>query len=192
MPSHSYEPINPEPTVFTTGMGHAEIDRITESLNPSELIHFWGTFQARPDLLFPSATTQRPVDDVAAVMAGSKPATVMISEDLSDPLVVRLVEEEKDRFDTLSRSYAIDHYGGIKYFLGREENVKTLAEQYEGRGGDDSPKKADESFHRAVGEALGYPAEAIDAFVAGILASEERAKQKGRLARVAGWLTTRG
>lgn len=97
--------------------------------------------------------------------------------------------EQQDRIKLLATSQAVDHNGGIKYFLGREENVKVLADLYRGRGGGGSPLPADENFHRAVGEALGYPAGAVDTFIAQI-ASSEHTQQRGRFGRFLGKLGT--
>lgn len=53
----------------------------------------------------------------------------------------------------------------MKFFFGRPDNIAVLAELYEGRGGEGTPRPNDETFHRQVGMTLGYPVAAIDDFI---------------------------
>lgn len=174
----SHEPASVETQMFVADMNHAVVNTATRNLGSSERVQFWSTFQPTANILFPSKATGRTVDDISAVLAGSKPATILLLTDLNEPLVSKLITEEANRFESLYRDEAVDYYGHIKYFWGKEENVRNLANLYQGRGGDDSPLPADEGFHRAVGEALGYPIEAIDAFIAIISSSKEHVQRK--------------
>jgi len=180
----SHEPTSTEAQTFIAEMQRGDVARATVDLDSSQRIQFWSTFQSTIDIPFPSVATGREVDDIAAVTAGSKPATILMAEDFLDPMIDGFMTQQKDRIKLLSTSQAVDHYGGTKYFLGHEENVRILADLYQGRGGGDSPLPADENFHRAVGEALGYPKEAVDAFIAQIASLEEHAQQKGRFSRL--------
>jgi len=179
----SETPSLPEATIpvvqrFVIGMDRLAINRATRNLESSALIYFWSTFQSTVDIPFPGAVTGSPVDDIAAVLAGSKPATIVFSDTLREPAVAKFITEEKDRFKSISIGETVDHYGGHLYFFGRKENVNALAQLYQRRGGDDAPLRADEGFHREAGEALGYPIEAIDDFIARISNSKEIAQQK--------------
>jgi len=168
-----HEPASTEPQTYSIGMDPAIVGMTTRDLGSGERIRFWSTFESTVDTPHPSIATGRIVDDVSAVFAGSKPAVIFSPEDLDDPLVERLLADERDRYMSLTQAGARDHYGGQKYFLGKEENVRALAALYYDRGGDDSPRPADESFHRNVGKALGYSPEAIDRFVAQISSSKK-------------------
>lgn len=186
----THEPIDPAPRVFTVGMERAEMYRITMTMDPKERVHFWSTFQSTAEVAFPSAATSRVVDDIAAVLSGSKPATIVSPEEAGEPSVNDLIEEENDRFNALSTAEAFDHYGGLKLFWGKPDSVSALANLYAGRGGADSPIPADESFHRAVGKALGYPPAAIDAFVERISSQDEYDRRKGKFGKFLGKLST--
>jgi hypothetical protein len=168
-----HETAGTEPQTYTIGLDPATVDIMTKDLSSSERVRFWSTFESTVDIPHPSIATGRMVDDVSAVFAGSKPAVIIFPEDLDDPLVKELFSEERDQYKSLAKRGARDYYGGQRYFLGKEENVKDLSELYFERGGDDSPRPADESFHRAVGSALGYSPEAINNFVAQISRSKE-------------------
>lgn len=184
------EHTNTDTPPYSLGMDRLAINSATSGLNSSELVQFWSTFQSTEDVPNPAAATGRIVDDIAAVLAGSKPATLLDANEVYNPSVETFINDEEDHFDQLFFGQAVDYYGGRKYFVGKEENVRTLSELYEGRGGIDSPRPADENFHRAVGEALGYPTEAIDAFILRIVSSEQ-AQKSGVLSKYLGTLDMR-
>ena len=146
-------------------MDRSDILLATSNQTPSDRVKFWSTFQSTLELPSPSFATGSAADDVSAVVAGSKPATILRAEALADPLIKRLITQEAKQSTPLSMTKSVNYYGCPLYFLGKTANVTALAALYHGRGGDDSPLPADESFHRAVGAALGYPAEAIDNYI---------------------------
>lgn len=164
------------------------INAMTQDLGPTERVQFWSTFESTIDMPNPTRATGRAVDDVSAVFAGSKPAVIISPEDLDDPDIKELFTTERETYQGLTKRGARDHYGGQSYFLGQEENVAALQELYYDRGGDESPRSADEAFHRAVGEALGYAPEAIDSFIEQISKSNKR---RGIVGRTLGRLSTK-
>jgi hypothetical protein len=166
VPPSPHELASAESPTYTVGMDPAAIDALTRDLEPSQRVHFWSTFESTVDIPHPAMATGREVDDVAAVFAGSKPAAILLSEDLDNPLVTRLFDDEQERYRSLTAAGARDYYDYQRWFLGQEENVRALVELYRERGGDDSPRPADESFHRGVGHALGYSPAAIEAYIA--------------------------
>lgn len=175
-----------EAPTYAADMSPAAVNGATLNLSPSERIQFWRTFQPTANVPHPTILTGRIVDDMACVIAGSKPAAVMSSQDLNDPSVDNLLAEVKHdpHYSSLSQATAISDHGQYFYFLGKKENVKTLADLYRGRGSKALP--ADKAYHRAVGEALGYPTEAIDIYIA-----RRDQNRRGRLSRVFGRLLTK-
>lgn len=150
---------------FTLDMNRAAVIEAVRDLDPSALVRFWASFQPTSEVLFPSVATGRSADDLAAVLAGSKPATILLEHDFKDPLLNGLADTLSDEeFDSMPVAAAVDGFGGEKFFIGTQESVDTLARLYQGRGTDELPADAD--FHRGVGEAVGYPSWAIDEFVA--------------------------
>lgn len=130
-------------------------------LRPSELVHYWVTFRSTVELPFPSAITRDTVDDVAAVLAGSKPATLYEPRDSGR---VRLLRQAiGDIADHLVSGRAVDGFGTTHEFFGEPASVITLTERY--NSVPNKPNPVDDSFHRAVGRALGYPEEVIEAFI---------------------------
>jgi hypothetical protein len=174
---------------YQVGMDHETVRTLAGDLDSNERVQFWGTFESTVETPHPAIATGEPIDDIAAVLAGSKPAVIIEPGELEDPLVEKLLfQDERERYKSLTTAGARDYYGGQKYFLGQAENVKALVELYRDRGGDDSPRPADESFHRAVGEALGYAPEAIDNFIERTSAGGKHPMRKLRLGKILGKL----
>ena len=149
---------------FTIDMDRAAVSKAVIDLEPEALVQFWASFQPTAEVLFPSVATGRTADDFAAVLSGSKPATILLEHDFDDPLIDAIIGTlSTEEFDKLPSAMAVDGFGGEKFFIGTQDSVDTLASLYEGRGTEELP--ADASFHRGVGEAVGYPSWAIDEFI---------------------------
>ena len=131
---------------FDVGMDRLEVVNATRDLSPGERVRFWSTFQSSDEDTYPSVITGKTVDDVSAVLSGSKPATILELEDLEDPSIEELIAREQDRFGLLFVGETVDYYGRTKYFLGKSESVEALSELYRGRGGIESPLPVDEIF----------------------------------------------
>lgn len=154
---------------LSSGLGHEErredLLDILIGLEPEELIEFWGDFKPNVDVAYPSIASDRPVDDVAAVISGAKPATLLTHDEFTSPENREIFVAGGDRTTSLSMTQATDFFGEVRYFLGRPDSVEVLAQQYAklGEPGAENPNMAD--FHREVGRALGYPEEAVESFL---------------------------
>jgi len=78
-------------------MDRLEVVNATRDLSPGERVRFWSTFQSSDEDTYPSVITGKTVDDVSAVLSGSKPATILELEDLEDPSIEELIAREQDR-----------------------------------------------------------------------------------------------
>lgn len=146
-------------------MGRDEAREATQYLGSHQRVQFWSSFESSVETPFPAMATGKFIDDIAAVFAGSKPATMFSPRILGNPAVRMLIAEEGDAFNRLSTAQSVDLFGGIACFIGLHENVENLAKLYSGRDGEGSPLPADTDFHRAVGQNLGYTDEAIADFL---------------------------
>lgn len=177
---------------YQVSLDHATVRTLTGDLSSNERVQFWSTFESTVETPHPSIATGEPVDDISAVLAGSKPAVIIEPSELNDPLVDKLLfHDMREQYKSLAAAGARDYYGGQKYFLGKERNVKALVELYRDRGGNGSPRPADESFHRSVGEALGYAPDAIDNFIERTSASNKHTRRSLRLGSILGRILTK-
>lgn len=152
---------------YSTGMPREEVLRLTHNLDTKQLIDFWSTFESTVDAVSPYSASGYLSDDLAAVLAGSKPATLVSSSDLEreSPYFSALLEYANANGIDHSTSSVVTNNGYLMVIIGRQENVDELTELYDGSGPPGTAKPMDDEFHRSVGKALGYSQEAIDEFV---------------------------
>lgn len=152
---------------YSAGMPREEVLKLTHNLDVEHLIDFWSTFESSVDVVSPYIASGYLSDDLAAVLAGSKPATLVTSCDLEreSPYFSALLEYANANKIDYSTSNAVTYNGHLMVIIGNQENVDELTELYDDSGPMGAEKPMDEQFHRAVGKALGYSEEAIDEFV---------------------------
>lgn len=151
--------------VFDERMTPFEISMVTRGLDPRQLIQFWKTFRSTVHCPCPSRATGKPRDDLAAVLAQSKPAALFLAPDDPEPIdeLNRVAVEDGLAKDILTGTVVLDT-GFTIVIVGQKINFDGLSalyrqRQYKHNGG------IGEEFHRGVGRLLGYTPEAIDSFV---------------------------
>jgi len=153
-----------ETSKFDVGMNKADIVRETLYLDSIERVEFWDTFRPSVHIPFPSAATEYYLDDIAAVLANSKPATLLTPRNYNSPESRSIFNDEEKRFSKLAIKHTLDFHGGIMVILGKEDSVEKLLQLYQTEVTTPS-QTAPDTFHIAVGKTLGYPQEAIDDFL---------------------------
>lgn len=100
-----YELSSGEAPNFVKGMDHFDISRAIASLDPISRVRFWSTFEPTVEFPYPSfAGVGSSIDDMAAVISGSKPATILTPGDLDTgkPAVATFLDFIRDTGDRLA------------------------------------------------------------------------------------------
>jgi len=114
--------------------------------------------------------------DLAAVVAGTKPAAFIINTD-DHPLFYILTERAQAAGYCLQKIPSPFHKDVIFIFIGIKENVSELIAATEDLR---SKRIAIEEWHWCMGKALGYPTEAIEKFIQKIRKSAKKSRIKAR------------
>lgn len=148
---------------FSVNTSCSIVELEVQGLQADNLINYWSTFEPTINAVFPGAASNRhAVDDIAAVLSGSKPAALFELSffDGGDSLFIDLIDKVVER-DDLNIKGGTGFGGSELVYMGLPEPVETLSYQYmnvrSGFVGAD--------FHIAVGSALGYPMYAIESFL---------------------------
>jgi hypothetical protein len=140
-----------------------EVANATHHLDPASRVEYWSTFQSVPEMPYPSFASGWTIDDIAAVIAGSKPAALLCFDDVYGdvPTVEGFLEEEERQLGAFTLGHiTIPHSrDGRLWFLGHPDSVSRLINIYQNK---DPNSRGSESFHRSVGEALGISRLAIN------------------------------
>lgn len=127
-----------------------------------EIIESVKDFKPTKEFVSPSQFSGREIDDVAAVIAGIKPAALA-----GDQRAWRDVAKELYTIAS-ERGYAVNDVGGfgggIVKVVGSPERAKEIADLVKEHVGRD---EADENYHRKLGKLLGYPEQSINDFITG-------------------------
>lgn len=164
----NHKKIGSNPTIANQRATEQLLVKIAVKNQADDLIKKYSTFIPTAEAPFPTSTSDLSEEnndawtaDIAAVIAKKKPAATL-DEGLDNPVVQELLARAKKVGLSVLEVPSYDGTPGI--VVGKMENAEQIAElmrEYPGQN-----KEPDENYHRKLGAALGFPKEAIEAFIA--------------------------
>jgi hypothetical protein len=138
-----------------------------------QLVENQKDFVASKELISPSLYTGRNIDDVAAVIAGKKPAAIIHKDDIREDVVPELFKLAQEKGYSIREDIG---FGNQKrYIVGKQENVERIvnfSQHYV------KHNFTDENYHWMLGRLLGYPEEAIKEWLVKWRDMQEKQKQE--------------
>jgi hypothetical protein len=141
---------------------HESMEWDGASLTPSQLVERQRQFVSTKEVVCPQIITGNTIDDLAAVIAGRKPAAGVVPRAIEDYRwggdILKLAKDQGYKQEDVE-----GWNGEALMIIGKAENVDIISSTM--KKYIQSGLRPDENYHRVLGEQLGYPSEAIDDFI---------------------------